>query len=434
MAVCVAVGCKGKPKQNETLRSKCKKSSANAEDVNYDNLIINEVLWYADQHRHAATKDGIIKVLTCHFSLDDVNTAKAMLLSKCGDYINPERKKNRKDSPNRTEKMKVCEDIVDAFFDIDDHIDLTCVALKWTKTIKVAPEEVPDLFLAEKVVALESKFKLYEDSLSELKARQLLLEEQQGKPLMSQVVAGGPRPPQSATVSSPGGRSTPNRKGSLQINQMRQREMQGGRNTPGGRRGSQADSVPARLSQPNVGNSGQGDQGGGFVFPSDQRRRMMRYDSNTQRQQPDAKSHERPHNARHTVVGQSNDATGLRATPMPSRDFFIYRVHKDDGAKELTDYLSKNGVTVRVLNIKSHDEAKYNSFKLSVSTDDAVKVNDPQFWPSGIYVRRWHDDRQRNNPQDEQPGVTVNNNMDNLYGASRGTNDSDQASEEEKQE
>ncbi len=54
MSVCITVGCKNKPKLNGNLCAKCRKNSASAEEVNYDNLIINEVLWYADQHRHAA--------------------------------------------------------------------------------------------------------------------------------------------------------------------------------------------------------------------------------------------------------------------------------------------------------------------------------------------------------------------------------------------
>ncbi len=65
MATCSTGGYKGNPKQNDTLCVKCKTQSAAASDdvVNYENVIINEVLWYADQHRYAASKDAILKVL-----------------------------------------------------------------------------------------------------------------------------------------------------------------------------------------------------------------------------------------------------------------------------------------------------------------------------------------------------------------------------------
>ncbi len=102
---------------------KCKRAAANYEEINYENVIITEVLWYADQHRHSATKDDILKVLSYHCSMDDVNSAKVLLVSMFGDHVNPERMKNRKGSHNRTEKMKVFEDILD----IDEHIDITCV-------------------------------------------------------------------------------------------------------------------------------------------------------------------------------------------------------------------------------------------------------------------------------------------------------------------
>ncbi len=86
------------------------------------------------------------------------------------------------------------------------------------------------------------------------------------------------------------------------------------------------------------------------------------------------------------------------------------------GIQELTDFLNNNEVTVRELIIKSHDESKYNSFILSVSTSDAAKVNDPDFWPTGIYVRRWRDDQQRKNLQ-QVAGPTGGTNENTDVGA-----------------
>ncbi len=50
--------------------------------------------------------------------------------------------------------------------------------------------------LAETVTEMESRFKLFEDALSELKTKQMVLKEQQGKPRMSHVVASVAKPPQ----------------------------------------------------------------------------------------------------------------------------------------------------------------------------------------------------------------------------------------------
>ena len=63
----------------------------------------------------------------------------------------------------------------------------------------------------------------------------------------------------------------------------------------------------------------------------------------------------------------------------------------------MSEYIKKKGVDVRALTKTSHHEAKFNSFKLAVSMEDAAKVTDPQFWPRGIYIRRWRSDQQQRN-------------------------------------
>ncbi len=81
-------------------------------------------------------------------------------------------------------------------------------------------------------------------------------------------------------------------------------------------------------------------------------------------------------------VGQSDKVTCLRAIPMPSQDFIVYRVHKEGGVMGLTHILCTKNVTVREIIIKNHHEAKCNSVKLSVSIRDvAATVNDTRPLP-----------------------------------------------------
>ena len=91
------------------------------------------------------------------------------------------------------------------------------------------------------------------------------------------------------------------------------------------------------------------------------------------------------------------DSTGLTAVPPPDRDFFIWRVHKSDEIKEVGDYIVRKGVDYRKLEKKSNENARLNSFKLTISIDDMPKVNDPLFWPKGWNVRRWFE-RSNNEP------------------------------------
>ena len=91
-------------------------------------MLVNETLMYIDQHRHRASKDSIIQVTSTYYSQEELNKAKDKLIGAHGDHINAERKKARKDSQNRTEKMKVSEDIIDALFDVEHLAHLMCVA------------------------------------------------------------------------------------------------------------------------------------------------------------------------------------------------------------------------------------------------------------------------------------------------------------------
>ncbi len=81
--------------------------------------------------------------------------------------------------------------------------------------------------------------------------------------------------------------------------------------------------------------------------------------------------------------------TRLRAAPAHSRDFFIWRVHKDIRVEEMGQYIKDKGVHSRERVKTSHDDSVNGSFKLTIGFSDAEKVIDSSFWPSGIWVRKW---------------------------------------------
>ncbi len=80
---------------------------------------------------------------------------------------------------------------------------------------------------------------------------------------------------------------------------------------------------------------------------------------------------------------------------MHNQNFFVYSVHKDDGVDVMFQYLRKKNVVVREIIKNSHESSKFNSFKVAVVLSDADRVANAQFWPHGIYIGRWHEDRQR---------------------------------------
>ena len=90
------------------------------------------------------------------------------------------------------------------------------------------------------------------------------------------------------------------------------------------------------------------------------------------------------------VMGSATN-TGLRAGPLPSRGFFVSRVHKDDGVDSIKSFLQQRKVNLREIRLASHPEAMCNSFKISVSLNDAEVVSKPDFWETGIRIRKWQD-------------------------------------------
>ena len=118
------------------------------------------------------------------------------------------------------------------------------------------------------------------------------------------------------------------------------------------------------------------DSSEGFVIPQAHRRK-------------NEKVAQRRNNQRRGVIIGRGESTGLTAVPPPQRDFFISRVHKLDGMKEVGDFMTNKGVHIRDISKRSNDNAKMNSFKISISVDDMQKVKDPLFWPKGWIVRRW---------------------------------------------
>ena len=50
----------------------------------------------------------------------------------------------------------------------------------------------------------------------------------------------------------------------------------------------------------------------------------------------------------------------------------------------MKDFLKNNNININGIEKMSHPEAKYSSFKISISVTDKQKVLDSSFWPNGI--------------------------------------------------
>ena len=89
------------------------------------------------------------------------------------------------------------------------------------------------------------------------------------------------------------------------------------------------------------------------------------------------------------ITGNST-SSGLRATPYPVRDLFVYRVNSDDTTDVLRGYLRSHGIVPIAVVSKNQQGSKFNSFKVTVIAN-AEKIMEPSTWQCGVCVRRWRE-------------------------------------------
>lgn len=400
---------------------KCRKDSDDGATSTH--VLVSEFLMYANHHRKTSSKDSLVNALSVFFSPDDVKEAQALLWSEFEDKGFLPEVRNRRDSPNRTETMALCEDVICALAEIEEQgIVLSCHAKFWNKIPKAAPESTHEVSVANKVAELESRLSLYDHALATIRAdvtnnlSRIVKAEDEGKThgqLIQQVIAADaardkewPRPSGLGTSSNSTSNNAANNVNVtpapvaaaappvVLLPANTNSTTVGVNGISGGRQRCN--------STPNVG-ALTSETERPFIRQSWDRRRQQRQeqrqdrrnttnqDNNINQQRQGGRYSNqgtRSMGARATVIGQAS-GTGLNAAPMPSRDFFIWRVQKGTTVDQMGQYIRQKGVDYRELVQMNHAESANASFKLSVSFSDADKLRDSSFWPDGIWVRKW---------------------------------------------
>lgn len=106
---------------------------------------------------------------------------------------------------------------------------------------------------------------------------------------------------------------------------------------------------------------------------------------------------------RKAVVGtkHTSDAGSLKGAPEPSRDLFVYRVAKGTDASLIEKQFRSSSINIRSIEKRSKETAKFDSFRVEVLKSDVARVLKPDFWPEGIYVRRYFTPRK---PKEDAEG------------------------------
>ena len=251
---------------------------------------------------------------------------------------------------------------------------------------KCHPEGVAELALAEKMATLEGKLKVFEETLGEIKSNTVQNSQkitqlrdystQQGDnnmhatenrrctradyPTMAEVAINSRRllpPKQCATAVM------------RSVNDNH----------------SEAAIQTARPAPVSVEES----TGDGFRTPTEQRRKKVKT------AQRETRKNETRNQKRGTIVGKG-DSTGLTQRHHLT-ETSSYGGCTSQMILKRSGTIVRKGVDYSKLEKKSNENARLNSFKLTISIDDMPKVNDPLFWPKGWNVRRWFE-RSNNEP------------------------------------
>ena len=392
-----------------------------------EKILINEAVFYAKHHRSTSNNDILVSVLSNFYAVDELKIAKEGLWSVFDDLL-PE-PQARRDSQKRTESMAIAEDIMLALSTIEQNdIEWICYAEKWDRIPKASPECASFIALSDRFEQMEQKFRLYEEKMqlmsNELSDNKTRLQSCEQKSLAQEKLIqdlkvgrpetavcddhGGARPktddgnrgyasaakmvPQKQTVHD--GRCTNNFPDTRVANNPFKVQEVNNANSNG-----RASDVVPKDDRSNVAFRGD-DRNNmtnrnnaavrGAASHSENRENAQSGEWRTFHNRRDERRAQWHNNrkGRQTVVGQAPN-TGLLAAPAPSRDFFISRVNKHVTVEQLGKYIKDNGVCYRDLTKTSHNDAVHNSFKLTVTFDDAAKVNDGAFWPKDVWVRKW---------------------------------------------
>lgn len=403
MAGPTCVSCGAKTKKNQPQCDGCRKKVVDTQQGEQKE-ICNEILMYANYHRGSSTKECVINALATTSDVDSLKEAKDILYKEYGDLGLFEEYKNRVSSNNRTDKMALSEDIVVALFILADNmIPVKFTASDWEKIPKVHPSRLSDIAMADQVAELSSIVYALQSTLSSVKA-DVLVNSSKIKGMESEHNTHGKLIQQcfNKLDGSKDKAEWPALQNVITIkddnkhndNRLAPASVPQAGHAPAGRKRAASASAASDREE--------------FQLPKEQIRRDLRrnrYDQKKSQNLPADNTQNSARSFRKTVVGQAQEST-LRAAPSPSRDVFISRVHKGDGVTEVENFIKSIGVTPRSISLACHEESKFNSFKLSVSMDDVIKVMDPSIWPRGVRLRKWFDSKVASSERLSTPSST----------------------------
>lgn len=241
----------------------------------------------------------------------------------------------------------------EAFKELDSKdIEYVCAAPHIAKLPKFGPEELEYVSAIDRIIQLEARMNMCEQTLNDHKVEQLSVCDK------IKDIESNMAPTYAATVQKPKPGTSID---SQSANAKMKKDNPPKKSTPvvpsgGTRNNRQSVTDPQIISD---------DDSGSFTL---------------------VERHKKPQKRRNVTVGTGSHE-GVQGAPAPSRDIVIERVMRSTTIESLRKLIVKNGITVRSLEVLSHVDAKYQKFKLEIPKHDLQKVYNGENWPVGVCVR-----------------------------------------------
>ena len=329
-------------------------------NVNYKELVIvNELVCYATFYRKNHARKSIEDIIIQYFSTDEILIAK--------DVIFKEFSANLEKPVNRRKEIdsKNIGDIMDGLDKLDAAgINVIATAKNLSRLPRCSPGDIIEVSILERLSLLEAKMSNVVKVVSDVKADNIMTTDKVTELVKKQVWPLPCNERQSATTSDvdPGDGA--------------------------GRVPSEMENVTPPGNQTTMKAGPWGDAG--------RVRRLKEGDFQIPRAH--AKKAARAATARRATIVTGTCTTGtVSGAPPPSRDFFISRIDKSTSIDTLRDDIESKGVAVRGLVKLNKDESKMDSYKLSVSVVNVQAIYKPEFWASGIQVRKFFNRNKNSN-------------------------------------
>ncbi len=376
-------------------------------------MIINELLAYAVHYVNASALDNVKRIIQSFYSSNEITAAKKALWDACGNALG--KQPERKSTDKRPGLVAHINDIFDALKTLDAVDKLPdVVARNLDRLPDRQPEELNLLMIIQRIAALEKSRDQHNDALSTRVIDILDLMKSESRSYTDALINGRIQEQEDGKLVDDERYLTVqyDEEGASSPTEMTSKTMQDvsgdhKQNHPikvaaGRRKPVSPPSRPLsslRENQTRLDASGhavrhQGTQPGASNV---NRGRTLQSKYAGRQVQPDEDGFMPvlPRRKRRVMGNGEDSVPGLEGAPPPLRHIWVSRVQRGS-IETISAFIEKQQVKVFHNEKVSHQNAKFSSFKISISKSDLSKVLQDSFWPQGVQCQPWRENTRRN--------------------------------------